>query len=331
MPSTGGSDPNGGGDSGVGGAASGAGASGAGGSAGNSGTGDGYGPDGMVGLGDEMGGYSSVDENGKFTGVVDADLGFMGTVTANMATNFGIAMSNISDSSTFGKLGLAATALSNPGLTALAGLAMGVKSVAQALATPGLTAEDTEAISSAASTISTMTPAEQATLASEASAMADGGSVSSTWDTFVDEFVSTDEGSAIISSMIAGQDDYKTQKLQDFDDATVKQTGLLDSLIDQSQTGTGLFSPVKFTLAGDEVAFVPKAQREQASQEALFGQERVGNFGNLYTAALADKTLSANMADADANREASEPGLLDWIKGIGTAAETGKSIYDMFG
>jgi len=188
-----------------------------------------------------------------------------------------------------------------------------------------------------------------------------------TWDDYVSQFFGTPEGMQSAKDMLQGQADFikqqytdwqvnRGQPLNDYTAEVEKQGGLLDDLIDQSREGTGLFSPVNFTLAGQQIAFVPKAQRDQASQMAELGQAGVSNAANLYgaQASAADDTLKNSLAtspqsaglayldqlkslattgesidiardtltqsgnEADAKIDAMQPGILDYIKGIGT-------------
>ena len=193
------------------------------------------------------------------------------------------------------------------------------------------------------------------------------GAAPGSWDDYVDQFFGSDEGMASARDMLIGQADFIKQQyndwqgksdkaLADYTSATQERTGLLDSLIEQSETSTGLFSPVEFTLAGKQVAFVPKAQRAQADQQAQFSSDKLGASSSLYgaqtaaadtslansTAAapntgqlayldqlrqlattgesidVARDTLTSNNENAAASLEAGEPGILDYIQGIST-------------
>ena len=346
--------------------------SGAGGVGGAGGGGVGIGPDGLVGLGDERGGMSSIGADGEFTGVVDPDLGFIGTIGANMATNLGIAMGKVGDTSTFGKLGLAVTAMSKPGLVAVAGLTMGLKSVAQALSTPGLSAADKAEISKTANAMNTMSPEDISALSAEVNDMVEGdggpsgegsgagtatgsgattgtgasstvdGPAPGTWDHYVNQFFGTEEGMKSAKTMLQEQADYVAQQFEtwlgdstsDTDTYTdqmgtytKKQNSLLDDLIDQSKEGTGLFSPVKFKLAGQDIEFVPKAQRAQADQMAGFGQTSLAN-----STGMLDSVLRANQEQAKNTFQYSQAGqpnnaglaYLDQLKGLATTGEEAK-------
>jgi hypothetical protein len=146
---------------------------------------------------------------------------------------------------------------------------------------------------------------------------------------FANQFANTEEGKAIITDMYNGSAQLSKQQFETLKETTEKQNGLLDSLIDQSQTGTGLFSPISFTIQGQEVSFVPRSKRAQAAQEATLGQDIVGNQTGLLTAALGLDALKqkwdiAQMQDENTDtaqefhQEASEPGVLDWIQAIGS-------------
>ena len=141
---------------------------------------------------------------------------------------------------------------------------------------------------------------------------------------FMDQFKNTDEGKAILQDMYHGQNEYVSSSLFDQQrDEVTQQSGLLDSLIDQSQTGTGLFSPVSFKIAGQEVSFVPKALRAQAAQEAGLGQQKVDNAIGLFGSGYAlDKIIQdatqfkASDQNVDQARDAQEPGVLDYLKAV---------------
>lgn len=188
-----------------------------------------------------------------------------------------------------------------------------------------------------------------------------------TWDHYVEQFFGTPEGIESAQALLKEHADYaksqfdawqasRDESVRDYGIAVNKQGGLLDDLIDQSREGTGLFSPVKFKLAGQEIAFTPRANRAQADQMAGFGKadltNRVGLHGarsatadDTYQFSLPHSPVNADLAYldqlkelagktegigiardtltqqgniADADRKAREPGLLDYIKGAET-------------
>ena len=170
------------------------------------------------------------------------------------------------------------------------------------------------------------------------------------WADYTEQYFGTPEGTQSMQEMLQGQADFMKQQTEEWQtgvgEATEKQTGLLDDLIDQSQTGTGMFSPVKFKLAGRDVDFVPRAKREQATQLAGFGQQGLANQtgyldnvlknapvrspeagGLAYLDSLKDMTKMGEgfslaregMASGEKmQREAGEPGVLDYIKAVGS-------------
>lgn len=398
MPSTGGSDPNGGGDSGVGGAASGAGASGAGGSAGNS-SGGGYGGSdpsnqGTVnGPGDKGQGYG-VTANGM-PGF--ADDGGVGVAEAQAAVSEAKAEAAKNTASKVGKIaGVVAAALGVPaiGATAIGWGAAQIASVVADRSPANISTQlgvDTSTATDISNELEGLSDGEASDILTQAAAAVETGEVDETtsttenaaqpgsWEHFVNQFFGTSEGQKSALEMYQGQADYMKQQvdqwkatrgaeLKGLEDANTKSTGLLDDLIDQSKSGTGLFSPVSFTLAGQQIEFVPRALREQAAQEALMVQQQYTNANTLYTnqADAADDTLT-NMAAVSphtaslgyldslgtmsstgagidyADRaleqagniagdqlEANEPGFLDTLKGIGTGLETANEIYNIF-
>lgn len=141
---------------------------------------------------------------------------------------------------------------------------------------------------------------------------------------FMEQFSNTDEGKAILQDMYHGQKEYVSSSLLDeLKDQVLEQTSLLDNLLEQSQTNTGLFSPISMTIGGREVSFVPRSARERATFEAGLGQQNVANYATLFGSGY---TLDQIIQDAsqfersdqnaDQNREANEPGILDYVTGI---------------
>jgi hypothetical protein len=148
-----------------------------------------------------------------------------------------------------------------------------------------------------------------------------------------------------------------------------KQTGLLDNLISNLQAGNN-YSPVKFNVGGNDVSFIPRANRDTATLISNLGQNNVSNAtstastnapieqqkvtntalsstaGNAilsYLGALknlaSDETKKiATEKGIDINQqqvEQNEPGILDYLKGIGSASNSifgsnagGKSAWD---
>lgn len=141
---------------------------------------------------------------------------------------------------------------------------------------------------------------------------------------FMEQFSKTDEGKAILQDMYHGQNEYVSSSLLDeLKDKVLEQTSLLDNLLEQSQTNTGLFSPVSMTIGGKEVSFVPRMARERAAFEAGLGQQNLANYATLFGSGHELDKLIQDAAqfeeqdnNADEDREANEPGILDYVTGI---------------
>lgn len=142
--------------------------------------------------------------------------------------------------------------------------------------------------------------------------------------------------------------------------ATDKQSDLLNSLMTGSQEGTGMFKPFQFTVGGQQMSFVPRAQREQADQLSKFGQTELENRSQtlkdiLGTAGMTDPSASGlnylsglmKMAGSEEDRtktdleklrilsgqelgekqlEANEPSVL---QKLGELVNVGKGAYDL--
>ena len=202
-----------------------------------------------------------------------------------------------------------------------------------------------------------------------------------TWDHYVEQFFGSPEGSKSMQDMLQGRADYMKEQqeawkgtqetaldeygtdVDRYGQGVEKQAGLLDDLVEQSREGSGLFSPVKFKLAGQEIGFVPKAQRAQADQMASLGQGQVGVLKSLLDAqqglygkksaqadksleqsklgapdsggvayldslkdlaktgegiSLAGKSLAEQVKAGDRTADANKPGVLDYMKAIGS-------------
>ena len=161
----------------------------------------------------------------------------------------------------------------------------------------------------------------------------------SSFEFFMSQFKETDEGKAILQEMYHGQNEYvASNQFDQLKDDTLKQSNLLDNLLEQSQTNTGLFSPISMTIGGKEVSFVPRMARERAAFEANLGQEKVANSASLFASGLGlDKIIQdaaqfkASDQNVDQNREAQEPGTLDYIKAVPVVGGLIGGIADIFG
>jgi hypothetical protein len=159
------------------------------------------------------------------------------------------------------------------------------------------------------------------------------------FDFFMEQFANTKEGQDIMKSMFDGSAQYTKNQYNKLAAEVDTQNNLLDSLIEQSNTGTGLFSPASFTINGRQVDFVPKSQKAIASMLEELGQKKVENASTLFGSGYAiDKLLEdarqANVADEnqDNKTEAEEPGVLDYVKGIASLADpTGGIISSIIG
>ncbi|MBI9091818.1 MAG: hypothetical protein JEZ12_21615 [Desulfobacterium sp.] len=85
---------------------------------------------------------SHVDEDGNFTGVVDADLSIAEKTLANLKTNLSIGWGKLKDKSLLSKIGIGLTVASTPTVAAITAVALGLKSLAQALDDPGLSDDE---------------------------------------------------------------------------------------------------------------------------------------------------------------------------------------------
>jgi len=328
------------------------------------------------------------------------DVGFFGRVSANISGMLTGAMKSMAESPAKGVLGMLGVLSSPEKAAAIAGVALG-KSVLGALSSKATPADKAEAAKADAA-IASMSPADKASLSEMANGIVSGSgegkpaeyiynmATSDTevakntaqpgsWEYYVNQFFGTEEGQKSALEMYQGQADYMKQQvdqwkvnrgteLNDLESANTKSSGLLDDLIDQSKTGTGLFSPVSFTLAGQQIDFVPRAARAQAEQEANMAQQQYLNANTLYgaqadaaddtltnsaavapgTAGLgyldalgtmtktgetvdyADRALDQTGSIASDKLKANEPGWLDTLKGIGSGLETVENIFDMF-
>ena len=74
------------------------------------------------------------------------------------------------------------------------------------------------------------------------------------------------------------------------------QSGVIDKLLSDSNQGTGLYNPVNFKFMGNNVSFVPKANRAQAAQQADFSQQSFNN-----TTSGLDKILASSQLTDPSN------------------------------
>ena len=283
-------------------------------------SGTGSGPNGGgAEAGTEAGGYhgiqSEVADNSK--GWMDKALDVLAN-TAKRAATFGLTQNK------------AAQALE--GLLNIAGYEVDFKDTVQGFLDKGF--ETSEATSKAAESLSDMigksdmseSDKDEAYKNLQDAITPEASKDPNSFEFFMEQFKNTDEGKAILQDMYNGQNEYTSTNLfNEQKDVVTQQTGLLDSLIDQSQTGTGLFSPISFKIAGQEVSFVPKALRAQAAQEADLGQQKVANAMGLFGSGLTLDKLAQDASqfersdqNVDQQREANEPGWLDYLKGIGS-------------
>ena len=153
------------------------------------------------------------------------------------------------------------------------------------------------------------------------------------WEHFTQQFFGTEEGQKSAKEMIQGQADFmkgqfenlswrKADALNKYTAATEKETGLLDDLIDQSKQGTGLFSPTKFKLAGEDIEFVPRAQRERANQLADFGAGRT----DLAKSLLGEETTYADTTLEQSKFGSPEAGGLAYLDALRDQAKIGTGL-----
>ena len=373
MPSTGGSDPNGGGDSGVGGAASGAGASGAGGSAGASGgvgsggyggtdpsnqgvvngpgdvgQGFGVGPDGMGGytegdpgnVGDGTYGYSSAVDNAEA-----AKAGFLGALAGLTNGILGGIVGGIKGYTSDVKGQLTAGVKDTAAQYGVSLSDSQISGIVDGLVSQGTTGSGSAGSGSTGASTSgeggrdtSITPTVVETIISDVTSGSTNTSpAQGTWSDYVNKFFGTEEGMKSAKTMLQEQANYVAQQFETWlkdstsntdtytdqlGTYTKKQNSLLDDLIDQSKEGTGLFSPIKFKLAGQEIEFVPKAQRAQADQMAGFGQTSLANSTGMLDNILNAKQTQAKNALTNSQAGAPNNGELAYLDQLRQMAQT---------
>ena len=179
-----------------------------------------------------------------------------------------------------------------------------------------------------------------------------GSTLSDAWNKFVDTW----DGETPINEYKSPLDMYNAEEkfIQDqagkytdkLSGAESEQNKLLSDLINDAQNKSGYFSPVNFTIQGQNVSFVPKSNRATASMISDFGQSRLDNTSNIaknilggdllknptlseqnYLGKLENaaklaadeayrqKDLSKNISIKQQQIDNSQPGLLDYAKG----------------
>jgi soluble cytochrome b562 len=161
------------------------------------------------------------------------------------------------------------------------------------------------------------------------------------WDYYVHEFFNSEDGARSAREILQGQADYmkgqadewKTSQDESLKSWTYntaaaknKQNGILDDLIDQSKTSTGLFSPVSFRLNGQDVSFAPRANREQAAQQAGFGQTQFDNTTGYFDKLLANQNKLADDKLQNAGMSSPEAGPLAYLMSLKNMGEQSASI-----
>lgn len=104
-----------------------------------------------------------------------------------------------------------------------------------------------------------------------------GGFSTPAWDAYVAEFLGTTDQpgyAAALTESAAFQREQAEGLLGAVTEATGRYTGLLDSLVDAAKTGTGIFTPLEVSVAGQEMKFVPRASRELAAQGLDIAREQ---------------------------------------------------------
>ena len=147
----------------------------------------------------------------------------------------------------------------------------------------------------------------------------------SSFEFFINQFKETTEGKAILQDMYNGQATFATQQFDELKKAAAGSNSLLDDLIDQSKTGTGLFTPVSFMLEGQEISFVPKMNMARANNLIAMEQKKMDNALSQFGGGLAldkfkqdDYQFEQSGERTDRSLDQREPGWLDYIKAFGS-------------
>lgn len=158
------------------------------------------------------------------------------------------------------------------------------------------------------------------------------------FDFFLKQFSETKEGQDILTNMYNGQTQYSQDQYNKLADEVTTQNGLLDSLLEQANTGTGVFSPITFSFGDINTTFVPRANRALATQMSELGQNKVNNLLGAFSSGLAVDKLNQDAyqfaesdKNVDQNREDNQPGVLDYVKGIATIANPVSGIISGIG
>lgn len=140
---------------------------------------------------------------------------------------------------------------------------------------------------------------------------------------FMDQFSNTKEGNDILTNMYNGHTQYSQDQYSKLAEEVTTQNGLLDSLLEQANTGTGVFSPITFSFGDINTTFVPRANRELATQMSELGQSKINNLLGAFSSGLAVDKLNQDAyqfeesdKNADQTREDNQPGILDYVKGV---------------
>ncbi len=147
---------------------------------------------------------SHVDEDGNFIGVSGPDLDYAEKVVANLKTNFSIAWGKFKEKSLLSKIGIGLTAVSNPTVAAITAVALGVKSLAQALDDPGLSDGEKKGVKEGVDKFNNLPDEDREKAVEDFQTLADTDTTDTTddtpvepgptrdfWNTLVDEFYGT--------------------------------------------------------------------------------------------------------------------------------------------
>ena len=257
------------------------------------------------GLGLGSGPYSSIDEYGNFTGVVDESKNIVEKWATNFLTNISKKWSELSG---FQKLGLGASAISSPMLALAGAVLLGGKSLAQALSTPGLTESDKTNLTQAVENYNTLPEQDKAQIKSEVESVA--GPITSETATST----SASNSTGLPANIQTGMDKYVADSANITSDYKAKADSLWNDYLDFENTYFGKFQDVQneyssnlnsipkmnltlpSTMGGATLPMAPKVHSAMYSDQANTKGNLIGQQANTALSGMSSRNaLNNNM------------------------------------